>query len=262
MESIKADFLSLNNTMLKIIGLVFMTIDHLYLYVFVNTTIDVSVFRIMGRIAAPLFLFAVIQAMHYSSDRKRYIFRLYKYHICICILEIVLSYLANSKVSFNVIPEWLFTAIYIYLIDMIIKKEHIIRHIVLILIPILVGIGSLIIGDSCPLINVFLPNIFTIQYSPFLLILGIGWYYMKKKKSQIVALIFFSAFVLIGSYIVSISQCWVYTGLFNHTQAWMVLASPFIALYDNRKGKNMKKFLYIYYPAHICVFLLIGRFVH
>ena len=104
MESIKADFLSLNNTMLKIIGLVFMTIDHLYLYVFVNTTIDVSVFRIMGRIAAPLFLFAVIQAMHYSSDRKRYIFRLYKYHICICILEIVLSYLANSKVSFNVIP--------------------------------------------------------------------------------------------------------------------------------------------------------------
>ena len=85
---------------------------------------------------------------------------------------------------------------------------------------------------------------------------------MKKKKSQIVALIFFSAFVLIGSYIVSISQCWVYTGLFNHTQAWMVLASPFIALYDNRKGKNMKKFLYIYYPAHICVFLLIGRFVH
>ena len=41
MESIKADFLSLNITMLKIIGLVFMTIDHLYLYVFVNTTIDV-----------------------------------------------------------------------------------------------------------------------------------------------------------------------------------------------------------------------------
>ena len=184
MERIKNNiFFNLSNTMLKIIGLVCMTIDHLYLYVFANTTINVSIFRIVGRIAAPLFLFAVIQAMRYSSDKKSYIFRLYKYHICICILEIVLSYLLHSEISFNVIPEWLFTAIYIYLIDMIIKKEHIIRHIVLMLIPILVGIGSLIIGPSCSVINVFLPNIFTIQYSPFFLILGIGWYYMKKKKN-------------------------------------------------------------------------------
>lgn len=262
MKSIKNNSLGLNNTMLKIIGLVFMTIDHLYLYVFVNTTIDVSVFRIVGRIAAPLFLYAVIQAMHHSSDKKRYIFRLYKYHICICILEIILSYLAHSKVSFNVIPEWLFTAIYIYLIDMIIKKDHIIRHIVLMFIPILIGIGSFIIEDRYSLIKVFLPNIFTIQYSPFFLILGIIWYYVKKKRSQIIALIFFSVFVLIGSYIVSISQCWVYTGLFNYTQVWMVLAAPFIALYDNCKGKNMKKYFYIYYPVHICAFLLIGGFVH
>ena len=263
MERIKNNiFFNLSNTMLKIIGLVCMTIDHLYLYVFANTTINVSIFRIVGRIAAPLFLFAVIQAMRYSSDKKSYIFRLYKYHICICILEIVLSYLLHSEISFNVIPEWLFTAIYIYLIDMIIKKEHIIRHIVLMLIPILVGIGSLIIGPSCSVINVFLPNIFTIQYSPFFLILGIGWYYMKKKKNQIVALIFFSVFVLICSYIVSASQYWVYPGLFNYTQAWMVLAAPFIALYNNRKGKNLKKFFYIYYPTHICIFLLLGRFVH
>lgn len=68
--------------------------------------------------------------------------------------------------------------------------------------------------------------------------------------------------VLIGSYIVSVSQYWVYPGLFNYTQAWMVLAAPFIALYNNRKGKNLKKFFYIYYPTHICIFLLLGRFVH
>lgn len=71
MERIKNNiFFNLSNTMLKIIGLVCMTIDHLYLYVFANTTINVSIFRIVGRIAAPLFLFAVIQAMRYSSDKK------------------------------------------------------------------------------------------------------------------------------------------------------------------------------------------------
>ncbi len=45
-------------------------------------------------------------------------------------------------------------------------------------------IGCLIIGTSGSVINVFLPNIFTIQYSPFFLILGIGWYYMKKKEKS------------------------------------------------------------------------------
>ena len=43
MERIKNNiFFNLSNTMLKIIGLVCMTIDHLYLYVFANT-IGVSV---------------------------------------------------------------------------------------------------------------------------------------------------------------------------------------------------------------------------
>ena len=67
MERIKNNiFFNLSNTMLKIIGLVCMTIDHLYLYVFANTTVNVSIFRIVGRIAAPLFLFAVIQAMRFA----------------------------------------------------------------------------------------------------------------------------------------------------------------------------------------------------
>ena len=61
----------------------------------------------------------------------------------------------------------------------------------------------------------------------------------EKKENQIVALIFFSVFVLIGSYIVSASQYWVYPGLFNYTQAWMVLAAPFIALYNNRQREKI-----------------------
>ena len=56
--------------MLKIIGLVCMTIDHLYLYVFANATINVSIFRIVGRIAAPLFLFAVIQLCGIHQIKK------------------------------------------------------------------------------------------------------------------------------------------------------------------------------------------------
>ena len=82
MERIKNNiFFNLSNTMLKIIGLVCMTIDHLYLYVFANTTINVSIFRIVGRIAAPLFLFAVIQAMRYSSDKDRKSTRLNSSHV-------------------------------------------------------------------------------------------------------------------------------------------------------------------------------------
>ena len=79
---------------------------------------------------------------------------------------------------------------------------------------------------------------------------------MKKKKNQIVALIFFSVFVLIGSYIVSAFSVLGLPGLFNYTQAWMVLAAPFIALYNNRKGKNLKKFfLYILSNTYLHFFI-------
>ena len=86
MERIKNNiFFNLSNTMLKIIGLVCMTIDHLYLYVFANTTINVSIFRIVGRIAAPLFSFCCDTGYAVFIRLKKLYFQIVlNIHICIC----------------------------------------------------------------------------------------------------------------------------------------------------------------------------------
>ena len=235
-----ANPLKFNDATLKIFGIVFMSIDHFYLYVCSNIiSIDGRAFRIVGRIAAPLFLFAVTQAMHHSSNRKHYILRLYIYHIAICIVEHILSYITASQMSFNVIPEWLFTAIYIFLIDEIIKKKNIIINIILLFIPLTLGMGMIITGFSDSWwTNMLLPNIFLVCYSPFFIILGISWYYIRTKKIQLLTLSLFSVFVFCGAYIASNCQSWVYTGLFNYTQIWMILAAPLLRYMTEQEGKT------------------------
>lgn len=263
MNNFAIKHLQFNDTQIKLYGMLFMSIDHLGLYVLGNNTLNNNILRVLGRIAAPLYLFAVVQGMHHSSNRKYYILRLYIYHICICVIEKSLSYLFLYEIEFNVIPVWLFTAIYIYLIDNIIRKEHIVKNLIIMFMPIMVGIGKIVFGfENNFLMNILLPNVFLIRYSPFFLILGISWYYTKNRKKQIIILTAFSVFVLLGTYIVNISQKWIYTGLFNYTQVWMILAMPFIALYDGNRGKEIKLLFYIYYPMHVVILLLVRKVIY
>ncbi|WP_336624278.1 TraX family protein [Clostridium boliviensis] len=39
----------------------------------------------------------------------------------------------------------------------------------------------------------------------------------------------------------------------------MIGALPFISLYNGGKGKSMKYFFYIFYPAHILIFFILSR---
>jgi hypothetical protein len=43
---------------------------------------------------------------------------------------------------------------------------------------------------------------------------------------------------------------------------WMqVFALPFILMYNGKRGPNIKKFFYIFYPVHIWILFLISCFV-
>lgn len=64
---------------IKIIALVFMTIDHIAAYGFEIPVISkyYSVLRILGRISAPLFLYMVTESVRYTNSRSKYLLRLY-----------------------------------------------------------------------------------------------------------------------------------------------------------------------------------------
>ncbi|MGL4790801.1 MAG: TraX family protein, partial [Anaerotignaceae bacterium] len=70
-----SDFM--RNDFIKIIGLITMTIDHIGMVIFPHEIL----FRIIGRIAFPIFAFQLAQGVKYTSDIKRYITRLFIFAI-------------------------------------------------------------------------------------------------------------------------------------------------------------------------------------
>lgn len=58
---------------LKILAVIFMFIDHIGFY-FEDFPV---VFRLLGRLSYPLFLFCMVWGYHYTKNRKIYLIRLY-----------------------------------------------------------------------------------------------------------------------------------------------------------------------------------------
>ena len=58
----------LSGNALKIIALISMTVDHVGVMLFPNT----EIFRIIGRIAMPIFAFMIAEGCYYSKHKLRY----------------------------------------------------------------------------------------------------------------------------------------------------------------------------------------------
>ena len=66
----------LSGTALKTIALVLMLLDHIH-YFFEFTGLVPVWFSMLGRLAAPLFLFCTVEGFAHTHDRKRYILRIW-----------------------------------------------------------------------------------------------------------------------------------------------------------------------------------------
>lgn len=74
----------MSSTALKIIALIFMTIDHLDICI-PNAPIW---FKMIGRLSAPIFFFCSAESIRHTTDKKKYLIRLWKASAFIVILEI------------------------------------------------------------------------------------------------------------------------------------------------------------------------------
>ena len=114
-------------------------------------------------------------------------------------------------------------------------------------------------GPFSEICHIFLPDLLSVPYSPFFVMMGICWYYAKSREKQMYILVAFSFLTLIGAQIVGRWNIWLYTGFFQASQFWMILFLPLMYLYNGQQGKPIRKFFYVYYPLHIYVLMLIGQ---
>ena len=62
---------------LKVLALLLMTLDHIYYYLGSGILPIPHIFTLLGRISAPLFLFAMAEGFSHTHDRMAYLKRLY-----------------------------------------------------------------------------------------------------------------------------------------------------------------------------------------
>lgn len=108
---------------LKIIAVVSMLIDHIGLF-FPNIPI---IFRWIGRISAPIFIFCLVWGFEYTSNIKRYIFRMYIFSILMGLLNYYFGGLGlknSGLMSMNIFRVLFIILVVVWLYDNWINYNH------------------------------------------------------------------------------------------------------------------------------------------
>ena len=243
---------SLNATTLKIIAVVLMVFDHIHqMWAPVGAPIWLTW---LGRPVFPIFLFTMAESFHYTRSRKNLLLRLLLASWVMIILskliDLIIPPSPDVVLMNNAFATFFIATLYMLFYDILINgiKERntkkIIGAILLCLVPILTVIPILMVAsmETPPrwLLTAifFLPNILLVEGGPGMVALGLLFYIFRRRRfAQILALVAFSALTVIV----------------DHTsfQWMMVFAAIPMYLYNGEKGRGMKNFFYIFYPAHI-----------
>ena len=288
----------ISNFILKIIALIFMTIDHVG--VFLPSSPLQFTFRVLGKIALPIFIYTTLEGCKKTKDIKKYMLRLgvmsIFMYIAIVIAQLVLYFNNGYLLVFQNIFFTLLNLVFVYYLFFVNKNKNKRRMVIL---PILIFIGSYIffllrINGISELISPIFVDGVTTMYgleAPIMFVgalLGIYIYeeivrkrlnndetlvneFLCSKKAQLSRnIIMCLSIALVSLIMYSFTYENIPSFTFGNTcvyNTYFIICFPFILLYNGKRGFNNKIVngaFYLYYPLHIgiiaLIFILIGGF--
>lgn len=256
---------------LKIIALILMVFDHVH-YFFVGIYDVPTWFTMLGRLAAPLFIYMTAVGMRHTRNPKKYILRLYTGSLVMAIGNSIMNKyfpLPNNSIVINNIFGTLFIiALMIYAIQKISENKgnvkQILKYCFVFALPI---ISSYAFNIALTMQNMlitkftmtFLPNVMFCEGGFMWIVLGIGFYLCRKTKIK--TAIFYLVFCLVDLLLHYNSTVGLESMFVSNIQWMMVFSLPFILLYNGQRGKGLKYFFYIFYPAHIYLLAIASFFL-
>ena len=248
--------ISLSGGALKLIAMAFMTVDHIGAYLLP----DAVFLRILGRIAAPLFLFCMTEGLRHTRSRKRYLLRLYLAGAAVGICDSLLTFWGAPFPQFgNILFTFFYAGVCILLLEKLLQRKYLaLLGFLAMTLPIaLVNLYDAVFprGLARDILTCLLPSPLYVSYSWLFLLLGAGLYFAKEKRQRLLVYAAFCALCLLGTQL-GLGRAKGYLALllpatvFNSVQVWMFLALPFLALYNGKKGPGGKWLFYLYYPLH------------
>lgn len=289
MNSLLKPHNGLNAFQLKLIALVCMTIDHLAAFGFAIPLFSAlyTPMRIVGRIAAPVFLFLLVQSARRTGNRKQFLLRLYLAGTATGLFTTAANFFLGEIFGYfipgNIIFTFFFTVLYIHLGELLLdaikrrNRKQALLAIVLFgasFLPNLIwdwfslpseaGIRYQTLAEG--LRDSFLPaNLYgDLDYGLPFIILGVMLYFAKTKNRQCWLFAGFCLLCILGwgasLFVPGLHSIRYFATYCNTIQSWMVLALPFMCLYNGQRGKGLKGLFYVYYPLHRYAIVMIASF--
>lgn len=274
---------------LKLIAVVCMLLDHVALFI-----PDMPIwFHWLGRLAGPIFIFGVVNSMEHTHSQTEYIFRLYLLSIIVSIFQ------AITDTELNVIRCLFSLALIIYILEMRENKEKWLKIYILYQVATIIVLAmlcSIFEGFCLYTLPALLGSIFAMEGGLIWVIFGLIFYKFKHDKRKlavcyILMVILYELclatdyvniiFVKIASLTTSIihglfnvQECLYYISyvifgfdamncggnIFFEQYQWMMIFSlPLLLLYNQKQGKKLKYFFYVFYPLHICILWILDN---
>ena len=269
----------LDGTQLKTIALVLMVLDHIH-YFFEFTGCIPTVFSMLGRLSAPLFLFCTVEGFAHTHDRKRYVLRIWAIGTAMAALEFFMIYAGAFRRGDGFYPQ---NAIFQDLVLLCVVWQGIdwLRE-----KKIAKGIGAIAAVLCWPYMVVAFLLVFPqvqdmpiasavvafLMTSPLpmwtavtdgswgFLLGGVLLYALRGHRPVQLGVWALNALLwdlVLPFAMVHAQADFVWTQMFTDYYEWFgVAAAVLMGLYNGRRGSGHKQLFYWFYPAHI--YLLYG----
>ncbi|MCI8624197.1 MAG: hypothetical protein HFG26_11135 [Provencibacterium sp.] len=245
----------LNAFTLKIIAIASMTLDHLYFYLYKAVPLPIGL-RILGRLAAPIFLYLIAWSFDYTRSRPRFLLRLYLWSAGVELFALAVNARNPDPPGFPLDTHISITLFSIVFCLYALRQAREARKAgkagcVLLWISALaalwlfpVYLPLLLPAGPAAFLRALLPSPFFADGGPALVLFGTGLYFVKDRPWALG--VYYSLYSLLS------------IRLHGSLQVYMIFALPLLLSYNRRRGPRLRLFFYLYYPLHAYLLFELG----
>lgn len=259
----------LSGTALKAIALGLMVLDHIH-YFFAFTGLVPAWFSMLGRLAAPIFLYCAVEGFAHTHDRKKYFLRIW-------VVAAAMATLLFTMIFFGVLvrPDGFFPLNgvlmnFVVLMPMWqgvdwLRQRRIVRGLLAILLPLawpflLLGLQRLVPAAASSVALAYVGMALVPAWTSIadggitFIIAGMIFYCLHRHRGwqlTVYGLLSFGMYFGLGLVLV-LQQGGSIADMLTQQYQWMeIFCIPLLLLYNGQRGHGYQQFFYIFYPAHI-----------
>lgn len=206
---------------LKLIAIITMAIDHIGATLFPSMIL----FRIIGRIAFPIFCFLLVEGFVHTRSRKKYAIRLGAFALLSEVpFDLAFSNVLIDQYSQNVFFTLLIGFLLLMFFERYKEKE-----------------GLCVIAA---IIAIYLADLLRTDYGGSGIILIVFLYLTRNKLPRVCGSVFLFANIIMGS-----------------LESFAIFSLIPISFYNGKKGIGIKYLFYLFYPTHLLLLYYLANYV-